>query len=95
MDAAFISLVINPTTATRPTRTGVGDIVEHAPALMLRVAKQGEGEYAGYQVEVLEHQSSESESESSLETGAWSLSDQRRASKAARRKRVKKGKMIR
>lgn len=94
---SFISLVINPAAAPRATGTGVCHIVEQVPALMLGVAKHGERKDAGNQVEVLEHQSSESESvsESLLATGAWSLSDQRLASKAAQRKRVKMGKMIR
>ena len=68
-------------------RTRIGNVIEQVPALILGVAEQCQREDAGHQVEVFEHQSSES----SLATGAWSLSDQRRVSKAARRSQLKMG----
>src|SRR6185369_3380943 len=86
------SLVIDPAAAPR-TPTRIGLVVEQVPALVLGIAEQGEGEEAGGEIEVLEHQSSSSVS--SLLTGAWSLSAQRPASKAAWRRRVKIGKMTR
>ena len=87
-------LVIDPAAAGRTALAGIGDVVEEVPALMLGVAEEQERENAGRQVEFSEHQSSPSD-ESPLLTGAWSLSAQRPVSKAARRMKVKKGKMMR
>ena len=92
--ATDANLLVIDATAAGAALAGVSDIVEQVPALVLGVAEEQQREDAGRQVDFSEQQSSPSE-EPPLAAGAWSLSAQRLASKAAKRRRVKTGKKTR